>query len=200
MNPENKQKEFYIIMGRSGCGKGTQAELFKSYLENKNNIVTLHVTTGGNFREFIKTDNYTSSKTKDILNTGGLMPEFLAIWNWSNIFIKSFSGYEDIILDGAPRKLIEITALESALNFYNYKKVTVIYLNVSKGWAIDRLVGRGREDDNDKLEQERKMKWFQADVMPCIDFYKNNPNYKFVEVNGEQSVEEVQSELISKLI
>lgn len=211
MNLENKEKEFYIIMGRSGCGKGTQAELLKADLESRDNTRTLHVTTGGNFREFIKRDNHTASGTKEILNTGGLMPEFLAIWNWSNIFIDRLTGEESVILDGAPRKLIEVDALESAINFYNYKKVTVIYLNVSKDWAISRLEGRGREDDNKKEEQERKMSWFQSDVLPCINLYKNksekskegekvgNINYNFVEVNGEQNIEEVQAELILKL-
>ncbi len=217
MNPEIKeimQKEFYIIMGRSGCGKGTQAELLKFYLENERNRKTLHVATGGNFREFIKRDNYTADKTRDTLNTGGLMPEFLAIWNWSNIFIDKLTGEENVILDGAPRKLIEVRALESSVNFYNYKKVTVIYLNVSKDWAIDRLTERGREDDNDKLEQEKKMNWFNSDVFPCINLYKvmsENKNlnveniseqidYKFIEINGEQSIEDVQVELISKLV
>ena len=101
------------------------------------------------------------------------MPEFLAIWNWSNIFIDKLTGGESVILDGAPRKLIEVDALDSAINFYNYKKVTVIYLNVSKDWAIDRLVDRGREDDNQKEEQDRKMSWFESDALPCINLYKN---------------------------
>jgi adenylate kinase family enzyme len=139
------------------------------------------------------------------------MPEFLAIWNWSNIFINNLTENETIILDGAPRKLIEVEVLESAINFYDYKKVTIIYLNVSKDWAINRLASRGREDDDQKEEQERKMSWFESDVIPCIDLYKNksedigsspnqnNIDYNFIEINGEQSVEEVSAELISKL-
>jgi adenylate kinase family enzyme len=204
-------------MGRSGCGKGTQAELLKNYLENKKKEEgneeekVMHLTTGGNFRELIKRDIYTTNEIKETLNAGGLMPEFLAIWNWSNIFINNLTENETIILDGAPRKLIEVDALDSAINFYDYKKVTIIYLNVSKDWAVNRLASRGREDDDQKEEQERKMSWFESDVLPCIDLYKNksedivnfpnqnNIDYNFLEINGEQSVEEVSAELISKL-
>ena len=185
-------------MGKSGCGKGTQAELLHKYLEDKKREV-LYVTTGGNFREFIKSDTYTANKSKHLINSGGLMPEFLAIWNWSTIFIDKIKGEEDIILDGAPRKIIEVEAILQAINFYEYKNIYVIYVNVSDGWAVQRLKDRGRSDDNQKEEQEKKMSWFKKDVMPCLELFKENKSVNFIEVNGEQSVESVHAELISKL-
>ncbi len=199
-----KEKEFYIIMGRSGCGKGTQSELFKSHLAQSGIEKILHITTGEGFRKLINDDTYTSKNSKEITNKGGLNPEFLAIWNWSNIFINSLEGNESVILDGAPRKEIEAKTLESAIDFYDYTKITVIYLNVKKEWAIERLISRGRNDDNEKEEQEKKMKWFEDEVMPCVHLYKkmseeHNDKYRFVEINGEQKIEDVQKEIIEKL-
>jgi len=197
------EKQFYIIMGRSGCGKGTQADLLKKVLEERGPPAggekVLHVTTGGGFREFIAGDSYAAKVSKEITNTGGLNPEFLAIWNWSNIFIKNLQGNESVILDGAPRRIDEMAPLHSAIQFYGYGKPTVIHLNVSETWAMDKLASRGREDDRNQVEQEKKMEWFREDMLPCIDAYSRDPRYAFIHVNGEQTVEGVHKELIEKL-
>jgi adenylate kinase family enzyme len=36
--------------------------------------------------------------------------------------------------------------------------------------------------------------------MPVVEYYKTNPSDKFVNINGEQTIEEVHGEIISKLI
>jgi adenylate kinase len=197
----NTEKQFFIMIGRSGCGKGTQAQLIKSYFENlyAESGEIKHITTGGAFREFINSDSYTSQKSKEIINEGGLMPEFLAIWNWSNIFVENMSGNESVILDGAPRKLIEVQALDSAISFYNYKKPIVIYIDVTKDWAVDRLTERGREDDKNQGEVNRKMDWFENDVKKVIDWYSEDPKYSFIHINGEGEIEKVHTELIIKI-
>lgn len=188
-------------MGRSGGGKGTQVELFKKYLEERNPPAggVLHVTTGGGFRAFIEADNFVAKKAREIQNIGGLQPEFLAIWNWTNTFINSLKGNETILLDGAPRMPMELDALRKAILFFGYKSATVIYLDVSEAWAIDKLSSRGREDDKDRDAMMRKMKWFTDDVYPCVETYKKDPSYTFIRVNGEQTIEQVHAELVSKL-
>jgi adenylate kinase len=196
---EQMHKKFYIIIGRSGSGKGTQADLLGRVLLGRGAKNVLHTTTGGGFREFIEGDSYAAKLSKEVTNSGGLGAEFLAIWNWSNIFIKSITGSETVILDGAPRRMAEVDALHSAIKFFGYEKPTVMYLDVSEGWAMDKLASRGREDDNLREEQERKMEWFNADVLPCVDAYSRDPRYAYIHVNGEQSVEEVHKELIEKL-
>jgi adenylate kinase family enzyme len=196
---DTTHKRFYIIMGRSGCGKGTQAELLKKALEDKGVTDVVHVTTGAGFRAFIEGPSHAARISKDLTNSGGLNPEFLAIWNWSNIFITSLTGKETIILDGAPRKPIEVGALHSAVHFFGYEHPTIIYVDVSETWAMDKLASRGREDDMHKEEQEKKMAWFAADVLPCLDMYMRDPLYTFIHVNGEQTVEDVHGELMKKL-
>lgn len=196
---DQTQKKFYIIMGRSGCGKGTQADLLKKVLEERGASKVLHVTTGGGFREFIEGPSYAAKVSKELTNSGGLNPEFLAVWNWSNIFINSLTGEEVVILDGAPRRMVEVGALHSAIHFFGYNHATVIYVDVSETWAMDKLTSRGREDDRNRIEQEKKMEWFAEDMLPCIDEYSRNPLYKFIHVNGEQTVEEVHRELLTKL-
>jgi adenylate kinase len=200
----DKNKNFFIMIGRSGSGKGTQAELIKSYFENVYKEKSLdkkikHITTGGNFRELIESDIYTAKLSKEIVNTGGLMPEFLAIWNWANIFVKNMEGDEDIILDGAPRKLIEMQALDSVMNFYGFKRATVVYIDVTKEWAIEKLEERGREDDKNRKEIDKKMEWFENDVKKVIEWYSEDPKYNFIHVNGEREIQDINTDILKKI-
>ena len=88
--------------------------------------------------------------------------------------------------------------LDDTFKFYDLFKYKVVYINVSDEWAIARLLPRGRKDDNIEGIKKR-MAWFEADVMPCINFFKNNKNCDFIDVNGEQTIEQVHAELISKV-
>lgn len=193
------QKQFFIIVGRSGCGKGTQAELLKKVLEERGTEKVLHVTTGGGFREFITSDSYIAGLSRKVNEEGALQPEFLAVWNWANIFIKTLKGGETIILDGAPRKPFEVHVLHSFITFLGYGRPTVIYLNVSEGWARERLLGRGRDDDKNIAEIDRRLGWFETEVLPTLEVYRNDPRYDLVHINGEQTIEEVHKEVLDKL-
>ena len=192
-------KQFFILIGRSGCGKGTQADLLKQNLLQEGIKEVLHITTGGGFRDFIMKDNYVANLAKKVNDSGGLQPEFLAVWNWSNIFINTLKGDETVIFDGAPRKAFEVDMLHSAVSFFGYLKPIVIYIDVSEGWARERLLGRGREDDKEKEGVENRMNWFETDVLSAIDIYMHDPRYDFIHINGEKTIEEVHKDIINKL-
>ena len=84
-------KQFFILLGRSGSGKGTQAALLQGALEDRGAKKVTHITTGGGFREFIQSGSYIANLAKEVNSTGGLQPEFLAVWSWANIFIKTLT-------------------------------------------------------------------------------------------------------------
>lgn len=194
----NKEKTF-IIIGRSGCGKGTQVELLKKKLslDDKDRKI-LHIETGALFRQLLKTESYTQKLTKEIVETGGLMPEVMAISLWSNYMMQNYTGEENLIFDGCPRKVVEAELLDSILKFYKASSPTIIYVNVSRKWAEDRLTARGRKDDSPEGIESR-MNWFDKEVAPVIDFFRNDPTYRFIDVNGEQTIEEVHQEILDKV-
>lgn len=196
---EGTKKQFYIIIGRSGCGKGTQSELLKQSLNQQGVTDVVHVTTGDGFREFIKRDTHISELSRKLNEEGNLQPEFLAVWNWANIFINTLKGGETIILDGAPRKPFEVHVLHSMVTFLGYEKPAVIYVDVSEEWARERLAGRGRADDKEHEDVSRRMSWFQTEVLPTLDVYLHDPRYDVIHINGEQSVEDVHTEITEKL-
>ncbi len=194
----NKSKQFFIFIGRSGCGKGTQAELLKEYLNSNGYDDVLHVTTGGTFREMMQRREYIPTLSKEIDGRGGLMPEFLAVWNWSNIFVDKLQKETSVILDGAPRRIHEANILGAAINYLEYVNPIVVHIDVSESWAKDRLLARGRADDTEKAIQSR-MDWFRLDVQPVLEYYKTSGDYKYIEISGEDSIENIHRALMEKL-
>ncbi len=198
-NTNKSESQAYIFIGRSGCGKGTQVELFKKELGEKTGLETIHVETGSLLRDFTKNNgSYSAERTGEVIYTGGLMPEAMVIYLWMRKVVENFTGKENLIFDGAPRKINEAILLDGALNFYGIKKYKVIYINVSKEWATERLLARQRKDDSVEGINKR-MEWFDNEVMKSIEFFQVDQHGEFIEVNGEQSIEDVHKELMSKV-
>lgn len=188
----------FIFFGPSGSGKGTQARSLIEELKKRNpERKILYLETGEKLRDFAEEASLTSSLTKETLDRGELLPEFLPIWIWTEYLVRHFSGEEHLFIDGSPRKSDEAAILDSAIKFYKREKPFVISIEVSDTWAKDRLKGRGRSDDND-AEIEKRLLWYKENVLPAIEYFKNNPYYQFISINGERSIEEVHAELLTR--
>lgn len=195
-----KLPQTFVFIGRSGCGKGTQAKLLMEYLkENKSENPVFYLETGQTFRDLLTRGTYTSELAKAVNAKGGLQPEFLAVWAWSHLFVENLRGDEHLVIDGTPRKAREAAVLDSAMKFYGRGRPYIIHVNVSAEWSRERMLARKRADDtNDDIEE--RLMWFETDVVPAIDFFREKSDeYHFLELNGESSIEEVHKELISKI-
>lgn len=194
MNPKS-----FIFIGRSGCGKGTQAKLLSDYLKKidpEKDI--LYIQTGAEFREFIKGHSHTQKLSKEIYDKGGLQPEFLAVSMWLNVLVNKYHGNEYLIFDGTPRKYHEAGTLDSIFSFYGLDKPYVMNVEISKEESMKRLLARKRIDDTEE-EIKKRLEWYETDVVPAVNFYRNNPNYHFFEINGERSSEDIHKDIISKI-
>ena len=196
-NPMSPQT--FIFIGRSGCGKGTQAELLQKVLKEKDSSNEIfYLETGANFREFIKGEKYSNKLASQIMSKGDRQPDFLAIWMWSHALLDKFHGTGHLFFDGITRSLPEAMIFTTALEFYQ-RKATVIYLNVSREWSKERLLARKRTDDINEEEVEKRLNWFDRDSVPAIGYFRVNERYKLIPVNGEQTVEKVQADILEKL-
>src|SRR3989344_2959326 len=187
----------FVFIGRSGCGKGTQAKLLKEKLENSSAKV-LYFESGEHFRDYIKGNSYSSNLSKKIMDIGGLQPSFLAVRSWADYFIDNFKGNECLIMDGSPRILLEAKELDGAFKFYN-RRAVVIYLNLTREEAEKRLLSRGREDDKSKDEIERRMNWFEECVVPVIEHYKNHQYIKLLDIDASPTVEVIHKDILGKI-
>lgn len=191
---ENKA---FIFFGKSGSGKGTQAKLLVEYLKKETGKNVLYIETGERFREFKMGGSLSSQLTKDIMEHGELMPEFLPVWIWADFLVKNYTGNEHLVLDGLSRRADEAPVLDSAMEFYKIKPY-VIHLDVSRERAFEMLSGRGRKDDTEEYINNR-LDWFEKEVIPAMDYFRNNDRYTFIEIDGEGTIEEVQQEILQKI-
>ncbi len=191
------QKSF-IFIGRSGCGKGTQTKLLSDYLKKIDTKKVLYIQTGNEIREFIKGSSETQKMSKEIYDKGGLQPEFIAVYMWIKVLVENYTVNEHIIFDGTPRRLHEAGVLNSIFPFYGGQKPYIVFINVSKQESIKRLIARGRFDDN-MQDIEERLSWFETEVEPAIDYYRNNQNYIFLDIDGMRSVDEIHKDIVSRI-
>ncbi len=175
----------------------------KEYLKNnleEDSKPILYVETGHKFRDYIEGTSFSSRLSKTLMDEGRFQPSFLAVYMWSTVFTEQLTGDEHIIMDGMPRTRMEAEILETALEFYGIGQVNFIYLNVSRDWARGRLLSRGRADDKAGEMIENRLDSFEKEVLPAVEYYRTTGGrYNFVEVNGEQSPDDVHKSIVSKI-
>lgn len=189
-----------ILIGPSGCGKGTQAKMLVEHLEQHDTEHPVrYLQTGENFRKFMEGDSYVQRRIKEALSEGKLAPGFLPIYIWSQLFIDNITGDDHLVCDGFPRRAEESPILHSAFEFLGREKPTVILFEVDDDVLIERLVnGRKRFDDTPEGVAER-LRFFRKDVSLAIKFFEEHPYYNVVRINGNQTPEEVHQDILKAL-
>ncbi|MDP3710417.1 MAG: nucleoside monophosphate kinase [bacterium] len=190
---EIKDKITLVIVGRSGCGKGTQANLLVQKLAP---FGVKHIETGHLLRESIKKENPTTAIVKNILKKGGFVPWWYPPYLWLKAFAEEgFTAYH-LVFDGSPRKVKEAELLDEVIAWHGRPLTQGIHINVRHEESRQRLLLRKRSDDNPEAIANR-LAAFEADTVPVIQYFREHD--RLIEVNGEQSVEAVQTEVVNKL-
>ncbi len=174
----------FLLFGRSGCGKGTQAELLKEYLEKKDGAASvLYVYVGNKMRELAKRDSLTAKLANDILLAGDKIPDFLAIWVWSNLMVEKMTENLHLVIDGSPRTALEAKALDDAFEFYKRDNIKPVLIDVSPEEIRDRLLKRGRNDDTEEQIKHR-LAYYEKYVVSAVDYYRSESKNKLIVVDG----------------
>lgn len=189
----------YVFYGKSGSGKGTQAQLLKTYLESQGRSV-IYIETGKLFRDFTAThDDFIGNHVRSVIDAGKLMPPFFPVYLWSRELIERYTGAEDIIMDGVARRVEEAPMIDSAFNFLEIEKRFVLTIDVTDAWVFNHMGARSdRADDTDE-GMKKRLAWFTSEVIPVIDYFKHNPRYQSLTINGDQTIDEVALEIQTKI-
>jgi adenylate kinase len=173
-----KQEEIMkiILIGIQGSGKSTQGNLLALELGIS------YLATGQIFRQLAQEDTELGKYIKDTMNAGYLIPDEKTI----EIITQYLSRPEyekGYILDGFPRTLKQAEAFANGVDY-------VVYYEVSDAEALRRISLRnsGRADDNTAAIQ-RRIELFHQFTKPVIEFYRSQQ--KLIEVDGEQSIEQI---------
>lgn len=194
-------KQTLIFLGPQGSGKGTQIQLLKDYITAKDAARSIvHFEMGKQLRELATKDDYTGQLTNEILLAGGLIPYAISASLFAQYLMDTIAtGEEHLVIDGFPRTATQVPTLDSALTeFYKREMPTVVCINISDDEAVARLLKRGRHDDTEESIRTR-LAWSRKDTMPNIEWFRSNPQYKVVDIDGERSVEEIHTDILEKL-
>lgn len=217
-------KHVIILLGKSGSGKGTQADLLAEKFGFS------HLVSGDLLRNRAKKTDFTGKKLAKILLTGGLAPTAVIFKLWLDKVeaLKNNKKTKGIIMDGNPRKIKEAYLIDEVFDWYSWKNVKAILIDISDREAALRLGKRRicqnkkcgkiipfvgefknikkcpkcgeklvlRNDDNPESVQKR-LKWFKTEVQPIVDFYEKTG--RLSKINGEGTIDEVFEEILKAL-
>lgn len=170
-------------MGVAGSGKSLQGRLIAKELGYK------WLSSG----EFLRS-HMTGEKRRAMLE-GKLLGDQDLI----DIFEQEIDNLDKSksILDGFPRTLVQA---EWLLKKHVENKINidaVIYLQASKQAVKERLIKRGRQDDNGQAIEQR-FNEYEKLTLPIVELYKG-ANIPLYEVNAERSVEAIHHEIAQLL-
>ena len=187
-----KSLEVLIFLGPPGSGKGTQAEILTKKL-NFN-----HLSIGDLLRENIVNNTDLGKLASKYVKSGELVPDDLIIDLMDSYIteLKDESNVSGIILDGFPRTINQATALENKIKQLNVSIKAVLNLDIKDQEILNRLAGRGREDDKPELIKNR-LKVYRNQTEPLLKFYKERSLLDTI--NGDQSETDVSSTIFNVL-
>lgn len=182
-----------IAFGRSGCGKGTQLKLLSQKINNSYSFAT-----GDFFRELFSKDNYTAKIAEQITNDGQLQPLFLTVSMWGQAFVENVTSTNNLLIDGFPRRIDEAKILADAFSFYGRENIILIDFTVTRETSKARMLKRGRPDDTNE-NAETRLDWYDTDVTDALNYLKNLPNYIYIPIDGERTIDDIHIDVMDKL-
>lgn len=169
-----------VLIGPTGSGKTTQAAALARHLGYE------HFSSG----QLLRDDN--NPEIIEALNRGELAPDGYI----QDLVAKKFKSMkaEGAVMDGFPRTMSDVKWLEHDLPKLGFELSRVLLLQVGKEESINRLMSRGRADDN-RESMEHKWEIYQKEAAPIVSHYQEQG--MLVAVNGEGTVDEVAQRVIA---
>jgi adenylate kinase len=178
-----------IFIGAPGAGKGTQAQILAE------NIQIPHISTGDILRAAVKDQTELGLKAKSYMDAGDLVPDSLILDLIRDRLAQSDAA-TGWILDGFPRNAAQAEFLDQLLIEINQQDYAALELFVPDDVLVERLLLRGRADDNADVIRKRLVIYHQQ-TSPLIAFYQKQ--HRMRQVNGNQDLKLVASALKAAL-
>ena len=186
-----------VIIGLSGAGKGTQADLLAQKYDLK------HLSTGEIFRAELEKKSSEGLAAYEYWKDGKWVPDDVTFALLKLYLDESKSGF---ILDGFPRTLKQCEILDNYLKKNNESVDLAIYLQISREESLKRLKlraqkdlvakGKSRLDETEEVIKKRFQSFIES-VEPVLNYYRSHG--KLLEADGERSIEEIFQEIDSQL-
>jgi adenylate kinase len=182
-----------LIMGPPGAGKGTQAKLIGEHYHIP------AISTGDIFRANVRDQTPLGQEVQRIMASGGYVSDEI-----TNAIVADRLNHDDVtdgfLLDGYPRTMDQVEALDAVLDAQDLRLDAVISLEADADEVVARLLKRsqieGREDDSEEAIRIRQQKYLD-ETSPLLETY--DARGLLVSVDGLGSVEDVSARVFEAL-
>lgn len=211
---------YVVLLGGPGAGKGTQAKQLEQALGLP------QVATGDLFRENLKKQTELGKLAQKYMDAGELVPDEVTVAMVKERLSRPDAA-NGALLDGFPRTLSQADAFAKLLAEMGTKVGIAPYIHVEPELLLKRLAGRWtcskcghvyhvlfsppkepgicdrdgsalyQRDDDTEETQRRRIKVYFEQTAPLLDYYREQG--LLVEIDGDQSIEQVQQDLIKAI-
>jgi len=182
-----------ILLGPPGAGKGTQAKRLAAHFG------VPQISTGDIFRSHIAGSTQLGRLAQSYLDAGKLVPDDV-----TNDMVRDRLGSADcadgFVLDGYPRTVAQVEALDAILGDLGCSLDAVVELTVDVPEVVARLLRRaqieGRSDDTEDVIRHRQDVYVEQ-TAPLVDVYGGRG--LLVPVDGMGEMDDVTERVTSAL-
>jgi adenylate kinase len=182
-----------LLIGPPGAGKGTQATILSGLFG------VPAISTGDIFRENVRNNTELGAQAKAFMDAGNNVPDSL-----TNDLVKDRLGHQDCVngflLDGYPRTLAQVEALDGFLADSGHALDAVVELVADVDVVVERLSKRaqeqGRTDDDESVVRHR-LGVYAEQTAPLIEVYGQRG--VLVSVDGIGAIDDVTSRITAGL-
>ena len=182
-----------IFFGPPGAGKGTQAKLLSSYLGIP------HLSTGEILRSKLNENDELSNKLKNVMKSGNLVSDEI-LNEIVLITLLKDNCKRGFILDGYPRTKVQSEYLNSFMKKQEMIIDKIINIDLNDNNIENRITLRSRienrTDDSLEVIRTRIIK-YKNETKPIVQFYKSKYPFIFFELNGNQKIAKIHSDIIN---
>lgn len=153
-----------VLLGAPGSGKGTQSEkLVAEY-------GVPQVSTGDLLRNAVAQKTELGLEAKKAMDAGELVSDDIVV-GMIRDRLQQPDAENGFILDGFPRSQAQAVVLDELLAELGRPLQRVVHLQVDQEEIVQRLMARGRADDNEEIIRNR-MEVFLAQTQPLVRYYE----------------------------
>lgn len=178
-----------VLLGAPGSGKGTQSEkLVAEY-------GVPQISTGDLLRSAVANETDLGKEAKKAMDAGELVSDDLVV-GMIRERLNEADTENGFILDGFPRSLSQAKALDELLAELDRPLQRVIHVKVDNEEIVERLLARGRADDNEQTIRKR-LDVFEEQTQPLVAFYEDKGLLSAV--SGMGNIDEIYARIKAAL-
>ena len=165
-----------VFIGPPGAGKGTQSAYLVDYLK------VPHLSTGDILRQAREEKTQVGLMAAEFIDAGRLVPDPVVV-EMVGQRLQQPDCARGCLFDGFPRTLGQAESLDEYLGDRDTPLDLVLALDVPENVLIERLMGRGRGDDNLDAIQTR-FNDYQTITRPLLDYYERRGLLHIIDGTG----------------